>query len=416
MRNILNKLPGQFSNMAKRLKLRQSAALFFIIIATLWVLVQVWLVWANKGTTTLAPRWISIELTYIALFSIVASVIWYRVLRHKDTVLMSRKVDSHELQSMLTEADTVEPTVMSEDLEIKRPENYLKKLDDLQKEATRLRSLIENENEYILTEYDVLALDQMLVDFLQAEDLVASARSRLESLKDFAEDTARDYYWATYYARENLIAKSIQRIEDAKKEEKSNKDFKSREKLIDDNCAELRSNLVDLLEHIASYDMAWAEGSAIVRGIILTGVISILPLIAMGLLPILYAYGDAKLSPCITCIPTSCLYIYNWGFLGIAGAITAVLRTLRKTDLVEVGDTKGRAELWRAVLSAGLGLVAGIISYSLFAAELVHGVIIPVVNSQTAQNIGLSIAWAFAAGLFFESIFDRLKSSTVGNG
>ena len=95
--------------------------------------------------------------------------------------------------------------------------------------------------------------------------------------------------------------------------------------------------------------------------------------------------------------------------------MTAVLLGLRKSDLVEVGNTKGKQELWKAVQAAALGLVAGVLIYSAISGEiLMPGGIVPKICDGTWKDLGLSTVWAFTAGLVFEDVFERLRLSTIG--
>jgi len=123
----------------------------------------------------------------------------------------------------------------------------------------------------------------------------------------------------------------------------------------------------------------------------------------MGLLPVLHSAGDGFLR------------IHNWGLLGITGAITAMLLSLRKSDFVEVGSTEGKKELWRAVIGVALGLVAGILVYSMIGGGLLSGAFFPTISSfegKESKELGLSIFWAIAAGYSFEWVFDHLRSAT----
>ncbi len=112
--------------------------------------------------------------------------------------------------------------------------------------------------------------------------------------------------------------------------------------------------------------------------------------------------------------------IVNWGFLGIAGAMTTVLLSLRKSDVVEVGTTRGKRELWRAILGSALGLVAGILLYAMIAGGILAGSAFPSFESIAGldkekvelQNVARSVFWGIAAGFSFEWVFDRLRSAT----
>ncbi|MFZ3135904.1 MAG: hypothetical protein WA126_00770 [Thermodesulfovibrionales bacterium] len=302
---------------------------------------------------------------------------------------------------MFVEACTVEPRLIiikAGQEQIIKPENYDEKKLELEKEVSRLKELSTKG----WTEYQVLSLDQMLLDFLKVDDLIARASSRLADLGDYAEDISYDLEKRQYYTWEEQIKKAIDVIEEKRKESNCDKD--TQEEV--DKCAEkLRAVTRELLDAMADYDLNWATGSAIMRALYIYGVQTIFILIAMGLFP-LYYRGETE---------THMLALFNWGILGISGAITAALWNLRQSNYVEVGFTFGKKEMWKAVLGAGLGLVAGVIIYSMIAGKLLEGNIFPTLyGSSSPKDTYLSIFWAIAAGFSSEVIFDRLRS-TMGN-
>jgi hypothetical protein len=122
----------------------------------------------------------------------------------------------------------------------------------------------------------------------------------------------------------------------------------------------------------------------------------------MGLLPILHPANDKVIG------------ILNWGILGITGATTAVLWSLRKSDIVTVGDEEGKKELWRAVLGAGLGFVAGILLYSMILGGILDGKVFPEITASSPKqiDIALSIFWGITSGFSLELVFDRLRSTS----
>lgn len=150
----------------------------------------------------------------------------------------------------------------------------------------------------------------------------------------------------------------------------------------------------------------------IVRSLIWSCVFAIPVLIAMGLLPVLVGENPNS---------SYTLAFYNWGFLGASGSMTAVLLSLRNSDVAEVGSTEGRRELWRTVIGCVLGLVAGILVYAVFAGKLISdGRLVPQIEAATLEDVGLTIFVAVAAGFGFERVFDQLRSATpsgpgVGN-
>ncbi len=320
--------------------------------------------------------------TYIAFGFVLAGLIIFRLVRHKLIVHKARLEDRSEIDSLLAEARVV---VKSEKVDVDKKEL-------LKKEKEHLEQLGEKG----WTEYQILQLNQMLVEFLEKNKLIGRARLTLEELEEYAEDTSCRYEWEHFYRRQQRIERIIDKIEE---DEGANNASEN-----DAYVKELGAALWTLLEHVAGYEASWAKGSAIIRDIIMTGVMAIPILLVMGLLPVIY--------------PELCnraLGIFNWGLLGITGSITAILWNLKKSNLVEVGSTEGKKELWRAVLSTVMGLVAGVLIYSMFAGGvLIAGTIVPKVDSGALNNTGLAVLWAIASGFCFENVFDRMVNATVG--
>ena len=133
-----------------------------------------------------------------------------------------------------------------------------------------------------------------------------------------------------------------------------------------------------------------------------------IPLVlVMGLVPVLHPSGNGLLG------------ILNWGLLGVSGALTSTMLALRNSDLVEVGNTEGKKEVWRTVLGTALGFVAGVLTFGIFSGGLLSGAAIPSVISNnccntglTPSDIGLSVVWGVASGLLFERVFERVRGIT----
>ncbi len=351
----------------------------------------------------------SIYVTYVAFGVVLAMLLIDRLVRHRFFVHKARLEDHSEIEALIVEAESVEHRLP----EPLKPDNYEEKRGKLQIEVERLKKQVGNRG---WTEYQVLSLNQMLVDFRKVDDLIAHANLILAELQEYAEDSAYRY-GDQYYHWQQRIEEAIDKINEAIKQEdegtaKSNKTTRSSvalqtDKEIErDNASEqLRAELRTLLEHVADYQANWSEGSAIVRGLMMCGVAAIPLLLAMGLLPLLHQNGSGTLG------------ILNWGLLGIIGSIAAVLRDLRLSDPVEVGNTVGKKELWRAVLGAALGLLAGVLTYATISGGLLAtGSAIPKVDSNLLRDVGLSIIWAVASGFSFERVFGRMLSTTeVGN-
>ena len=336
--------------------------------------------------------------TYIAFGFVVCGLVIDRWLRHDLIVHRARLEDISEVEALFVEASTVQRTLHGP---MSDQEYFDSKKNNLLEEVRRLK---EDVGKRGWTEYQVLSLTQMLVDFLEVDELIERAELGLAELKEYAEDSSYRYEWEQFCDWDNKIRETIEKIEDPKVDQEQR----------DSYVAKLRASLKTLLEHVDEYYAYWAEGSAIIRGIITCGVMAIPIIVAMGLLPLLHPAGDKVFR------------IFNWGLLGITGGITAVLLSLRKSDFVEVGSTEGKKELWRAVLSAVLGLVAGILLYSMIAGGILSGSAFPsekafpeitlqISGEKVTPNvldIGRCIFWGIASGFSFEWVFDHLRSTT----
>ncbi len=350
--------------------------------------------------------------TYVAFGLVIAGVVIYQFIRYRFLEHNERLEDPSEVIALFTDVDNIEPRLTEPK---KKPEDFQRKKEKAEAEQKVLKKLGEEG----WTEYRVLPLHQLLVDFLKVDDLIANARLSLTELEEYAEDDALPYDREPYYERKNLIEDAIENIRevDRGRSEETEKNDTSTDnvKLMKDNAAEpLRAEYCTLLDHVASYDKSWAAGLAVIRGIMLCGIPGVVILTTMGLLPILHVRGD------------HILYIYNWGLLGSAGAVAGVLLALRKSNLVLVGYTEGKRELWRAILSVPLGLLAGICAYSLIASGLLpSGGLVPEIYfdrehvvqisiQSRMPQICLSIIWAIGSGICFEKVFDHMIVNTWG--
>lgn len=323
--------------------------------------------------------------THIAFGFILTVLLIDRLIRHELNIHKARLVDRSEVDAIIVEAKTVEPRLKDPE----RPEDYEHKKQDLLEEVQRLEKLGPNG----WTEYQILSLNQMLIDFLKLDDLKVLAASRLADLEEYALDSAYHYDIQHYYHWEGCINEAIENVKEEEREKR------------DDDAENLRAQLRMLLEHVASYEINWADGSVHIRALTTFTVVAIPILLAMGLLPLFHSNGDLYLG------------IFNWGMLGISGSLTAVLLNIRKSDIVEVGNTQGKKELRNAILGAVLGLVAGIVSYSMISGGIFEGAFFPnitIEKKMAIRDIGLSIFWAIASGYSFEWIFDRIRTVTVG--
>ncbi len=324
--------------------------------------------------------------TYIALGGIFSAILVHHWILHKRKVHFARLEDISEVEATFVEVRTVEPRLNKPE----KPDRYKEKKEQVGAEVRRLQEL----GQHGWTEYQVLSVNQMLVDFLKTDELKSRAKSSLEDLNEYVDDRYDRRHYKEWEGRINEAINTI----------KKGGDEKSR----DDSGEKLRGELRTLLEHVADYERYWVEGSVFIRALSLVGVCAIPITLVMGLLPILHPDGNDVIG------------IVNWGFLGIAGAMTAVLLGLRKSDVVEVGTSRGKRELWRAILGSALGLVAGVLLYAMIAGGILAGSAFPSFESIAGldkekvefQNVARPIFWGIAAGFSFEWVFDRVRSAT----
>lgn len=318
--------------------------------------------------------------TYVALGLVLASINTLPVILRKWLSHHKRLVDRSEVEAMIVEAETVErPTD-----EAKYDEKiYEKREQNIREEIGRLIEKTFRE----WTEYQVLSLGQMIVEFLKKDELKARSDSLLDDLKDYAAEPAISYDRELYEQWKDRVKKA--------------------EKKLDGNPGAMKAVLKEIQEHLADYTSFWADGSVIVDAINLCGALSIFVLLLMGTLPLLHPGASS-------------IQFYNWGFLGTLGAVAGVLRSLHKSDLVEVGNTLGRQELQRGVRGAAIGFTAGILLYAAIAGGLIseRSWIFPElpIREGATRDYYLSIFWPIISGLFFRSLFDRLSFESGLNG
>lgn len=305
----------------------------------------------------------------------------------------SRQQDPSEVDALFVEARKVYSRLEPE-LE-QRPKPFDEKVAELSDEVLRLQELGFDS----WTEYQLLSLNQMLVDFLKVDDLKERARSVLEDLEEYAVGTAVAYDLRKYDGWKARINDAIEKIPDEAAAEEGAVEFALRR---DDSAEPLRARLKSLQEHVAGYEAYWSEGTTLVRGLIVVCCVTIPALLAMGLLPLMNGVD----SP---------LKVLNWSFLGVAGALTAVLRALYAAEVVEVGSTEGRAQVWRTMVGGMLGLVAGVLTYGLVAAGVMTSTLVPNPEATDSTNVALTILWAFGGGFYLERVFERVRAATAAS-
>lgn len=334
------------------------------------------------------PCWV-----HLALILLLIGLVADRFLCHRSRVHKEQVADRSEVEAMIQEAKNVRPrlTFQQDDQQVQRPPDFSHLKEQLNAELKRLTNI----GPEAWTNYQVLTLDRLLIEFLPIEDLKARAKSSLTDLAEYAEGGAFSYDARLYSDWDNTINKDIQDIDDCD-------DGKDKQDCI---ANKLRADLRSLLEHVANYESNWAQGKTIVHGIRICGSVAVLAFLFMGLLAAIYDPPN-PISPF-----WSRFGILQWGFLGTAGALTSVLHGLRDSDDVEVGNTRGVQVLWRTVLGATLGFVAGILIFSILAGGLIEaGSAVPDLTDMKSKDVYLSIVWAVSAGMGFEAVFQRVRT------
>ena len=335
----------------------------------------------------------SIYCSYLALVVFLSGFVSDFLILHPIRVHKARKEDRSEIEALIQEAEYVLPRIVNP----MRPVDYEEKRGQITKEVKRLKKLGPES----WTEYQVLMLERLLIDFLSLDDLKARAQSSLAELKEYAYGSAFSYDRELYYSWDKKIKSNISNIDEDDEETKDESIYLENK---DRRADALRANLRSLQEHVADYQVNWARGSTIVSSIQICGSFSVAIFMVMGILPVFYLIQETTLLD----FP---LGILNWGILGAAGATASALNGLRNSDEVEVGNTRGKQELWRMVLGVPLGLVSGILVLSVLRGGLIaKGAAVPSFSHYHTSDVYLAIAWPVVAGMGLESVFQRVRS------
>lgn len=325
---------------------------------------------------------------YLALILVLLAIIVDRTLRHRYAAHEARLQDRSEVEKLFEEANSVERRLINPE----KPDNFDEKKDIVQGEIKRLKSI----EPHGWTEYQLLFLKRLLVDFKKPDDLITYARSSLDELSEYAYDDAYRYDVERFGKWDARVEDAIFKLQTKLESEECKKE------IIDEAAERLRAVQRTLLEHITEYEAYWAEGTSLIKNLIFVCIGAALIFIVMGIIPVLY-YESPKLE------------VYNWGSFGVGGALTAILLHLYKLNRVEVGQTEGRGELQRAIIGSMLGFVAGVVLFWIIAGGIIAtGTAVPELESPEFKDIGLSIVLAFAAGYFFEGVLDRVPKPLAG--
>ena len=333
------------------------------------------------------------------LFSLAAApVLIDRFRHHKNEVDTARLEDPSYVRSILQQAKEyrIKPTS-------KRSKKSVKCLS---REIRRLKEI----GKCRWTEYEILPLEKSLSYHYSDSELISRSTDKLNELNEYAQDSHYRYDMEQYYKWEAKIEYLIERLTSLNEEIPEEKKSKAKKKKKSREKRWARKQLIaayrSLLEHISSYKQDWNEGSTVIKNLLICTITSVILFLTMGLIPLLYPVHPSNLD------------IIHWGLLGSAGALTAVARDFRRSDLIAVGNTYGKKELWRAILGAVLGFIAGLILWAMLKSNLLpNGGLFPdfasnntKMQSDNLQQVALSVFWAVVAGFSFDRIFDQVKA------
>ena len=343
------------------------------------------------------------SLSYMFLLVFLLSIHAIRLLSHKWLVFLSRVEDESYINQLLVTARSIEPTVGTKDKPI-RPTDYEEKVNTINQEADRIENLEMTQ----IVEWELLPLQNLLLQFMNVHVLISQARLKLDDLEDYASDTAysidREQFESLRHSVLNAIDKATDSITTSKS--RTSDSEQQRSAFIDDAATELRASIQATQEYIIDYRWNWANGNVTLAGLKLACIVSIPLLIFAGLLPI--GILDTQQT----------MAWFNWAFVGASGAITSVLLAFRHSDETEVGHATSRREVSRAFIAAVLGFVSGTIFYAIIggevAGEILLDELLPDVASANSSQKLLGVVWAFVAGFVFEKAIDTARSALQG--
>lgn len=307
----------------------------------------------------------NISCTYLTLALLPVAAFLFLRGTHKYRLDKRRSVDGSEREAVLSEARRL---FLSSIAENTPPLSMAKK-------APLIRELHRIDKKEICLELDLLPLRQILTDYSLDWDLPAKARYNLAILEEYNESEDSRNYEDT----KNRIEKLIEDIEGGSKTE------------VDQTKANrLRAEIKSILETVGFYDLAWAEGEAIFKGVLYWVALSAISLILIGILPLTHSQGSNFLN------------ILHWGVLGVSGALLSVL-TVHEQNFLELGETRGKEILQRTIVGVVLGFISAILLYSALQGQIVSGKMFPDL-AEVPTEIGSVKYWWYIGGSIFWSI------------
>ena len=272
------------------------------------------------------------------------------------------------------------------------------------------------EDDKPIVEYDLLALKILLVDCANGHAVAAQAHAYLADLKDYADQEAHTQTVEEYADIRHRVEDTERKIYAQRhyNEKQSDSGEPEEEKVL--AVLELREIVKEeLLPKLTENEKLWTEGAAILK--ILRGA-------CLAAIPLLLATGLIPMYMGEICMLSG----IHWAILGVAGALVAVLRALGETKRLVVGNEQGVNEVQRAWWGAGLGLVAGLLTYMLVKSGFIScflfgGPCVPdnmenqilvsgcFLEQVSRHQIYVHMLLAFLAGFAFERGIDRVRAA-----
>ena len=231
----------------------------------------------------LAPARHTELLAYFFLLAFLFCINAIRLLSQKWLVSLARQEDESYINHLLATARAVQPTVGTKDSP-ERPKNYKQKRSEIQSEIARIKALPVSQR----VEWELLPLQNLLLDFMNVHVLISQARLKLDDLEEYAADTAYSIDREKFENLRHSVLNAIERALNAITKSK-NLQFDSeqqRESFVDDGSAELRASTQAIQEYLIDYRWNWSNGNVTLAGLKLSCVFSIPGLILVGLLPV----------------------------------------------------------------------------------------------------------------------------------
>ena len=366
-----------------------SLVLWFLIVSSGALIV--YLILKYCGVIELCPSCNYID--YISFIWILISVYYYFYFLHPRRVYFSRLTDRDEVRAILSDMQGI-----------------LAKGDVEETMKAHMASEISNMDGvgYMgWTEYRVLILDLLRVEPMGPQELVARARNTIDGLREYADDTEHPYPKEDFSKIENRFQRLI---DDVERPGKLSPDEPTA-------LAMLRSELKELLEHIASVDRDWQTGKVVLNSLVACSILSLLTFFLMGILPIINIdFSILSIEGKSFSGKVSPLRIENYAFLAASGAVLAVLNVIARSDQIDVGNETGRRITIRAAIGIGMGLIAGALAFALAGSGLLGGRLIPeltLIKEAKFEDymvmIYLGILYAFLTGFTLDRFYERFR-------